>query len=57
MRWGDDLARDCAELRRLERWGIYPPGSHDRRCGVAHDENEESAVTAVDVAKVKEMYR
>lgn len=38
IKWGEDLERDCAELKKLESWGIYPNGWHDAHCGVAHDE-------------------
>lgn len=32
FKWGDDLVRDCRQLRKLESWGLYPAGWHDRRC-------------------------
>ena len=37
LRWGDDLERDCAELRRLESWGLYPHGHHDKNCPLDHE--------------------
>lgn len=32
LKWGEDLERDCQELRKLESWGIYPHGHHDLMC-------------------------
>lgn len=32
IKWGEDLVRDCQELRRLESYGLYPQGHHDRNC-------------------------
>lgn len=36
IKWGEDLERDCEEMRRLESWGLYPYGHHDFNCGL-HD--------------------
>lgn len=36
--WGEDLERDCREMRKLESWGIYPHGWHDERCGLHEDD-------------------
>lgn len=30
--WGEDLERDCAEMRRLESYGLYASGYHDQNC-------------------------
>lgn len=32
IKWGEDLERDCQELRKLESWGLYAHGHHDRNC-------------------------
>lgn len=32
IKWGEDLERDCAELRRLEHYGLYAAGHHDAHC-------------------------
>lgn len=32
LKWGEDLKRDCIELRRLENYGLYPDGYHDDNC-------------------------
>lgn len=32
IKWGEDLERDCQELKRLEGYGLYPPGHHDLHC-------------------------
>lgn len=38
LKWGEDLERDCRELRRLESYGLYPPGHHDQNCPLeSHD--------------------
>jgi hypothetical protein len=34
IKWGEDLERDCAELRRLESWGLYPHGYHLEHCPI-----------------------
>lgn len=34
IKWGEDLVRDCAELRRLEAWGLYKKGHHDENCPI-----------------------
>ncbi len=39
LRWGADPERDCAELRKLEYWGLYPMGYHDRNCPLEHEES------------------
>jgi hypothetical protein len=40
LKWGEDPKRDCFEIRKLESWGIYPPGYHDSHCSLCF-ENEE----------------
>lgn len=37
IKWGEDPQRDCAELKKLEDWGIYPTGHHDMMCPVCTD--------------------
>ena len=37
IRWGEDAARDCQELRKLESWGLYKEGHHDQNCPLEHD--------------------
>lgn len=32
LKWGEILERDCAELRRLESYGLYATGHHDSNC-------------------------
>lgn len=32
IKWGEDLERDCQELRKLESWGTYPHGYHEQNC-------------------------
>jgi len=32
IKWGEDPVRDCAELRRLEGYGLYRHGHHDQNC-------------------------
>lgn len=32
--WGEDLSRDCEEMRRLEQWGIFPEGYHSQNCSI-----------------------
>lgn len=34
IKWGEDIQRDCVELKRLEEIGIYPAGHHDQMCPV-----------------------
>lgn len=37
IKWGEDPERDCAELKRLEGFGLYPEGHHDQNCSVCTD--------------------
>lgn len=37
IKWGENPKRDCEELRRLEAWGLYADGHHERNCPVEHD--------------------
>ena len=37
IKWGEDPDRDCAELKRLEGYGLYPTGHHDMVCPVCTD--------------------
>lgn len=37
IKWGEDPDRDCAELKRLESYGLYPTGHHDQVCPVCTD--------------------
>lgn len=40
IKWGEDLERDCAELRKLESWGLYRTGYHAENCPLEHDKIE-----------------
>jgi len=34
--WGEDLERDCLEMRKLESWGLFARGHHDATCTLHH---------------------
>jgi hypothetical protein len=41
LKWGENLERDCRELRKLESWGIYKEGHHDLNCPLDHPNEGE----------------
>jgi hypothetical protein len=60
IKWGEDPERDCAELKRLEGFGLYPSGHHDQMCPICSDEaipvrNELIAVVATpeEIAEIE----
>ena len=48
IKWGEDLRRDCRELRRLEAWGIYRHGWHDEHCALQDHDSEKYSYWMVD---------
>ena len=60
IKWGEDPERDCAELKRLEGFGLYPAGHHDMMCPVCVEgalpvRNELLAVVATpeEIAEIE----